>query len=159
MSDIIIRKMSPGDIDSVLLLQSDSHLSAWTKSGYINELDRDDSILYVAAVDSAIVGFVAARLITSNVRVHRIEAKGEGEILNIAVAKKMRGEGIGTKLLRAVFATAIRKNIGEIWLEVRESNVAAQNFYRANGFSVSGKRKTFYRSPTEDAVLMRAEIT
>ena len=39
-------------------------------------------------------------------------------------------------------------------LEVRESNIYAQNMYTQNGYETVGKRKRFYRGPDEDAILM-----
>jgi [ribosomal protein S18]-alanine N-acetyltransferase len=155
--DVIIRKMITSDVDSIMFLQNESNLSAWTKSGYIDELARNDSVLFVAVNEQKIIGFVVMRLITAT-GIIEIKSKGEGEILNIAVTKEMRGKRIGAKLVRKVFETAKEKGIGEIWLEVRESNINAQNFYKAMGFSASGKRIKFYNNPAEDAVLMRAEI-
>ncbi|MFX3789309.1 ribosomal-protein-alanine N-acetyltransferase, partial [Streptococcus suis] len=43
---------------------------------------------------------------------------------------------------------------GDIFLEVSESNSAAQALYTRQHFTKIGKRKDYYRHPVEDAVLM-----
>ena len=51
-----------------------------------------------------------------------------------------------------------QKGILQLDLEVRESNVGAQEFYRFCGFFVVGKRRNYYESPREDAILMRRAL-
>jgi [ribosomal protein S18]-alanine N-acetyltransferase len=46
----------------------------------------------------------------------------------------------------------------ELFLEVRESNEAAQRVYRERGFVVVGRRKSYYSAPVEDALVMRLRV-
>ena len=46
-----------------------------------------------------------------------------------------------------------------IYLEVRESNEAASQFYLKNGFEEYGRRAKYYKDPIEDAVLMFKDIS
>ena len=71
------------------------------------------------------------------------------EIMKIGVDPKFRKEGFGTILLNE-----IKKSRMDIFLEVRENNISAQNFYSKNGFKEVGKRKNYYRDTNEAAVLM-----
>lgn len=71
------------------------------------------------------------------------------EIMKIGVDPKFRKEGFGTILLNE-----IKKSRMNIFLEVRENNISAQNFYSKNGFKEVGKRKNYYRDTNEAAVLM-----
>jgi ribosomal-protein-alanine N-acetyltransferase len=71
--------------------------------------------------------------------------------LNVLVAGKQRGKGIGSKLMKTLLAGS-----DGIWfLEVRESNAAARALYKSLGFSDFGRRKGYYQKPYEDAIVMR----
>jgi ribosomal-protein-alanine N-acetyltransferase len=75
---------------------------------------------------------------------------GEGEILNLAVAPEWRRKGVARKLLEGV-----RKRYpGDLYLEVRESNQAAQKFYQSIGFQAVGRREGYYEFPPEAAIVM-----
>lgn len=78
-------------------------------------------------------------------------AAGEAEILTLAVAPEARRRGIASELLRAFLASVK----GRVFLEVRQSNIAAQQLYRKLGFTTMGVRRGYYSSPREDAVLMQ----
>lgn len=82
------------------------------------------------------------------------EIAGEGELLRIAVDPPARGRGTGRKLLEAVTETAGKHGTEVIFLEVRAGNEKAVNLYRTAGFRETGRRKAYYRNPTEDALLM-----
>lgn len=73
------------------------------------------------------------------------------EILKIGVLEEYRSKGVAQKLL---------ENIKEkdIFLEVRESNVAAINFYLKNDFKKISVRKNYYKDNNEDAVIMKMEV-
>ena len=45
-----------------------------------------------------------------------------------------------------------------VYLEVRESNRAARTLYDADGFEPVGRRRRYYRSPVEDALVLKREI-
>lgn len=71
------------------------------------------------------------------------------EILKVGVELKYRKLGLGTILIDEV------KKLGmDIFLEVRENNYAAINFYKLNGFKEIGKRKNYYTDTKEAAILM-----
>lgn len=81
-------------------------------------------------------------------------APEEGQITNIAVSAAYRGKGIGEKILSYLIAQARERHCSLLSLEVRESNSVAIHLYEKHGFSVAGRRKRFYKSPTEDALVM-----
>ncbi|MBQ3528848.1 MAG: ribosomal protein S18-alanine N-acetyltransferase [Clostridia bacterium] len=81
----------------------------------------------------------------------------EADLANIAVLPERRKEGIGGALLDEILGIAFSDGAFRIFLEVRESNEAAIGLYRSRGFAEIGKRKRYYRNPTEDAVLMMKE--
>jgi ribosomal-protein-alanine N-acetyltransferase len=48
--------------------------------------------------------------------------------------------------------------VRSLYLEVRESNVSARALYDSRSFAQVGRRKGYYRSPIEDALLMRRDL-
>lgn len=76
------------------------------------------------------------------------------EIDYIIVDNKYRNLGIATKLLK--YVENKHKNINNITLEVRESNISAKKFYIKNGFKEVTKRKNYYNN--EDGILMIKDI-
>ena len=81
----------------------------------------------------------------------------EGSVTNIATHPDFRRRGFGHAVLEALLAEADRRGLAEIFLEVRVSNVAACRLYEKHGFLAVGTRRSFYRFPTEDAVVMKWE--
>jgi ribosomal-protein-alanine N-acetyltransferase len=77
------------------------------------------------------------------------------ELENIVVAPTARQQGIGTRLLNALLAAAHETNGRLVFLEVRESNSDARRLYEKAGFEQSGRRKSYYKDPLEDAILYR----
>ena len=62
--------------------------------------------------------------------------------------------GIGTLLFQEFERRYQELGVETIYLEVRESNEAAYQFYLKNGFEEYGRRAKYYKDPIEDAVLM-----
>ncbi|WP_339980472.1 GNAT family N-acetyltransferase, partial [Fusobacterium necrophorum] len=69
------------------------------------------------------------------------------EIIKIAVNKEHRRRGLATKLLEA-------EKRRPILLEVRESNLEAQEFYKRHGFEEIYVRKQYYRDNGENAIIL-----
>jgi [ribosomal protein S18]-alanine N-acetyltransferase len=80
------------------------------------------------------------------------------ELENIAIAPQERRKGLGKYLLEALLAAARRSNSVGVFLEVRESNTAARSFYQKAGFEQTGRRRSYYANPVEDAVLYRLTL-
>lgn len=146
----IIREMSDSDLDEAFEISENCGFSTWRKEDYQRELAKPESIMLVAekrykdGADSLhIEGFLLSRLITP-----------EAELLNIAVKEKCRRSGVGSMLFEHFMNECLRKEIENVWLEVRESNRAAINFYLSKGFKKVGKRTSYYNNPVEDAILM-----
>lgn len=86
-----------------------------------------------------------------------LEAADEGEILNLAVSPAGRRHGLGRALVEQAVATLRERGVGQIYLEVRESNAPARALYAARGFKEVGRRKQYYRRPVEDAIVLRLD--
>ena len=92
-------------------------------------------------------GFVIARC-----------ALSDWEIENVVVALAERRRGVGTKLIQQLLLRARNQGATSVLLEVRESNLVARRLYEKLGFSEQGSRKTYYKEPTEDALVLQIFI-
>lgn len=151
--------------DEILEIQAECGLSVWSKNDYVGELKREDSIFKIArSADKKIVGFALVRLMISS-NAQNIESQNNApiafdssEILNIAVRQSFQNCGIGQMIFDEIVCELERKNILEIWLEVRKSNLGAINFYQKNKFEMQFERKNYYTNPTENACILRRLI-
>lgn len=131
----MVRPGEPADLAAIAAIQAASPEAAqWRPAEY---LDYD---LLVSIRDGAVAGFLAGRTIV----------EGEHEVLNLAVAPEFRRRGVGRELL-AYYAKRAR---GVIFLEVRQSNRTAKNFYNSLGFKVVAIRQRYYTTPPEDGIVM-----
>ncbi|HEY8560599.1 MAG TPA: ribosomal protein S18-alanine N-acetyltransferase [Pyrinomonadaceae bacterium] len=163
-----IRESLSEDLGTVKMIEIESGLSSWGEDSYASELERSDSLFYVATVSrkevfdqsfrEEVVGFVLARLISNiyfnNIQLSNSLTQSEIEIYNLAVARRFRNHKIGSGLLQKILETASEIGAVKIYLEVRRSNLAAIKLYQRHGFSQIGERRKFYTNPTEDALLM-----
>lgn len=78
----------------------------------------------------------------------------EGYICNVAVAPDCRRQGIADRLIDALAQKSRELNLAFLTLEVRSGNAPAIALYEKHGFKAVGKRKNYYDSPKEDALLM-----
>ncbi|MGU7888395.1 ribosomal protein S18-alanine N-acetyltransferase [Streptococcus suis] len=123
------------------VMQSVYEQSPWTLEQIASSMASQDEDYYLAYEGQELVGFLAVQTVLD-----------EMEILQIAVKADFQRLGIASQLMAAVMDWD-----GDIFLEVRESNRAAQALYIRQHFTKIGKRKDYYRHPVEDAVLMKRE--
>ena len=81
----------------------------------------------------------------------------ECQIINVAVSRNMRGQGIGSLIMEHFIMKMRQNGISKVFLEVRASNSIAIGLYEKLGFSMFGERKSYYKNPTEDACLYRRD--
>lgn len=98
----------------------------------------------------------AAEELAGLIVVSRLAATMEIEWL--LVRAERRRKGFGGLLVRHALAWGQGHAVREVLLEVRAANAAAQGMYAQLGFEVSGRRPRYYRSPEEDAILMRSVL-
>ncbi|HET9011903.1 MAG TPA: ribosomal protein S18-alanine N-acetyltransferase [Gemmatimonadaceae bacterium] len=82
----------------------------------------------------------------------------EGEIADVAVAPAARRRGVARVLMERMTAELMEEGVRALYLEVRESNVAARALYESLGFAQVGRRRGYYQHPSEDALLLRRDL-
>ena len=75
---------------------------------------------------------------------------GEYEIIQVYVKEIYRQQGLGLAMLRR-----LQRQFNPLFLEVRAQNEPAIKLYNACQFEMIGRRKDYYRLPTDDAIIMR----
>jgi ribosomal-protein-alanine N-acetyltransferase len=81
----------------------------------------------------------------------------EAHLTNIAVRQQYQHLGIGELLLISTIDLAKERKANIVTLEVRASNLVAQNLYRKYGFTQVGIRRGYYLDNREDGILMSTE--
>jgi ribosomal-protein-alanine N-acetyltransferase len=136
--------MRPEDLDSVLEIEHGSFPNPWTKTAFAGHLQHPEFAKYLVAVsDRKIVGYTGLFF-----------GGGQGQVTNLAVHPDWRRKGVGSRLLIELFDFSYRISLQGMSLEVRVSNVDAQNLYEKFGFVKVGVRKNYYREINEDAYVM-----
>lgn len=81
----------------------------------------------------------------------------EAHVTNVAVRQEYRRKGIGELLLIATIDLARDLKASRMTLEVRISNIVAQNLYGKYGFAQAGIRRGYYLDNKEDAMIMTTD--
>ena len=105
------------------------------------------SRITVAREDGRVIGFCCVLFAGDN-----------GDIADIAVNKDYRRRGVAAMLLQELVLYCEKKRVDSLFLEVRESNLAAIRLYEKLRFEQLTVRKKYYSEPTEDALVLRREI-
>ncbi len=140
---IEITRMAEEDLEEVHAIEKKLFSEPWSKRAFESDLRNDFAVPIVARFEDKVAGYASL-----------YQAADELQIGNIAVAPDFHQRGIGTRLLEHSLAIARDNQKRLVVLEVRPSNTAACNLYKKYGFKVAGKRKYYYRKPTEDALIM-----
>ena len=143
---LAISPMGHGDITDVLAIERASFVTTWPSDAFYNELHTNKlAHYYVGRVDGKIVAYGGIWVIFE-----------DSHITTIAVAPAMRGRRYGETLLLYLLNEAIERGASWMTLEVRESNVGAQQLYRKYGFTTVTTRKGYYSDNNENAMVMWA---
>jgi [ribosomal protein S18]-alanine N-acetyltransferase len=139
-----IRWMIRRDMAEVLETEADGFEFPWSEEDFIRCLRQRNCIGMVAEHADRVVGFMIYEL--HKTRLH---------LLNFAVAKEFRRRGVGMQMLVKLIAKLSSQRRTRILLEVRETNLPAQLFFRSLGFRAVSVLRDFYDDTTEDAYLMQ----
>ena len=139
-----IRRAVPDDAPKIAELEREIFSDPWGEKEIFSYICSEGGMCYTASDDDGkLLSYIIGRVIAP-----------EGEIYRIATRQGCRRRGIAYRLLDYAAKTERGRGLECLFLEVRESNVAARNLYRAYGFRELGERKNYYKDPTENAVVM-----
>ncbi|PKY10679.1 ribosomal-protein-alanine N-acetyltransferase [Acidithiobacillus marinus] len=140
-----LRPMLAEDLDAVAALESHISPGPWTRGIF-----RD---CIQAGYDAWVMDDEASQLIAFGVL---STGAAEAHVLNLGVSPTLRRRGYGRKMLMHLLGRAAQLGAERAFLEVRVSNVAAQQLYRSVGFHEIGVRLNYYRNTEgrEDALVL-----
>ena len=137
-----VKAADAGDIAAVAGIEKECFSTPWSEEALQSELINPHTVMLVCEDGNETVGYVSMRYVLD-----------EGYINNVAVSPGFRRRGAARALLTALEDRAVIKRLSFISLEVRESNGAARALYESLGYKQTGRRRGFYRLPTEDALI------
>jgi ribosomal-protein-alanine N-acetyltransferase len=143
-----VRPAELADLPRLVEIASHSATAAqWNHAEYLKLFSQETQQGRTALVveqEGSVVGFIIAR-----------QVEDEWEIENIAVTGPARRCGLGTRLLGEFLNLVLKRGGKTVFLEVRESNLAARALYGKWAFLEAGRRKMYYQDPPEDALILK----
>jgi ribosomal-protein-alanine N-acetyltransferase len=140
------------DLDEVVYIEETSGLNRWGYESYKRELFTNPNSLMLVARSphlsgQGVIGFFAGWTVADEMHIN-----------NIAAHPDYRRQGVGRKLIEQAISEGTLRGVEFVLLEVRASNEIAQNLYKKMGFNYVSRRRDYYRSPTEDAFVMKLRL-
>ncbi len=144
MIDLEIDKMKMTDLDDVMEIEEMAFSMPWSRWMFERELSyKDNSHFLVVRSGAKLMGYIGFWLL-----------EDEAHIVTIAVRSDFRRRGIGGILIASALNLAVSLGAEKATLEVRVSNIPAQNLYYRLGFEIAAIRREFYSDTGEDAYVM-----
>jgi ribosomal-protein-alanine N-acetyltransferase len=143
-----IRWMIRRDMPEVLQTEQASFDFAWTEEDFLRCLRQRNCIGMVAEMGEKVIGFMIYEL-----------HKAKLHILNFAVHPRHRRAGVGSQMVAKLISKLSSHRRTKITLEVRETNLAAQLFFRSQIFRAVRVLRGYYEDSGEDAFLMQYQLT
>lgn len=144
-----ILPMTPAHLDAVAALEKVCFPEdPWSRRLFEEALENENtSSLLALGEDGRVLGYLLFTAVLD-----------EGGVDNIAVAPAARRRGVASALLEEFHRYGREHGLTSLFLEVRPSNAGAAALYQKLGYREAGRRKNYYLSPKEDAILMKLEI-
>ena len=143
---MILCEMKPEHIAQVAQLEKLCFSDPWSEKSIASELENTLALWLVALDGETVAGYIGSQTVMD-----------ETDMMNVAVHPDYRRKGIGEMLVTGLVEALKEQGSHCLTLEVRASNIPAQNLYEKLGFAQVGKRPRYYRNPKEDAYILRKE--
>lgn len=138
---VSIRAATPADLPQLAAIDQASNPHPWTQNQFSGSLNDEHSQIWLAEKNQQIVAFIVWQTVCD-----------ESELHLIATHPQHRQHGYASQLMAQMLQHATQNQVARIFLEVRHSNVAAQNLYAKHGFQTIAQRKHYYGD--EHALIM-----
>lgn len=139
-----VRWMIRRDLPEVCRIETESHEHPWCEEDFFRCLRQRNCIGKVATVGESVVGFTIYEL-----------QKRQRRFLNFAVHPEHRRGGIGRLMIEKELSGLMRIFRDRLTVEVRETDLDAQLFFREMGLKATGVSREFYADSGEDAFAMQ----
>ncbi|MFC5481002.1 ribosomal protein S18-alanine N-acetyltransferase [Massilia suwonensis] len=139
--------MTMDDVDDVHAMECSVFPHPWSRANFSDSIQAGYDAWLLRAEDGELAGYFLL-----------MYALDEAHLLDVAVAGKRHGTGLGRYLLDTLCVRAKQMGAESVLLEVRPSNERALAVYKRYGFEEIGRRKGYYpahEGKREDAIVMR----
>lgn len=144
---VLIERFDSVHIDEVHKIEKESFVDGvWTKKTFRESLSHSQVLSYVIKYENKVSGYIIVKMI-----------KSECKILNLAIKREFRKMGYGSMLLNFIIKKLKDEEYRLVSLEVRKSNIAAQNLYKKAGFQFLSLLEKYYQNK-EDAFVLGLNI-
>lgn len=129
-------------------IHTQSQFNPWSYDTFI-DCTTQPYYCVLACADNQVMGYAIV-----------LEVVDEATLMDVAVNKVYRGQGIGQMLIDYVKGYSKNNGMASMWLEVRASNAPAINLYKKMRFEDIEIRKNYYQNHTgkEDAMIMKSAL-
>ena len=142
----MIREMRINDLDQVMIIERESFNEHWKRKDFEYEINENAfSNMMVYEKDNKILGILGYYILFD-----------DAQITTIATLKEARGQHIATELMEYLINDCNQKECSVISLEVRKSNLKAQNLYKKFDFIEMNVRKGYYEDGEDALFMMKA---
>lgn len=146
MAGLIIERAVADDLAAVHALEQRCFPAPWRREFFESEISNPGRFNLVARREGGVVAYLFAAWIVDEMHINKI-----------AVDERLRRQGIAFALMERCTAFAVAQGVTSIWLEVRQSNDEAQQFYHVLDFEAEYIRKGYYPDG-EAAVVMTKDL-
>lgn len=142
---INVLPMRVEDLEDVLDIEVLSFPTPWSRNSFLYELLENERAVYFVAKNefNKTAGYIGMWVVFD-----------EGHITNLAIHPLYRRQGVAKALLNNLITVARERDVKHLTLEVRRSNLSAQDLYQKMGFVHMGVRRKYYLDNNEDAFIM-----
>lgn len=145
MTDVTIIPMTMDHVPAVADIEREVFPDPWTHESFLEVIGMSDKC-WVATKSGRVTGYLLTQWVSDEIH-----------ILNVAVSGEQQRTGIGAAMLRFLFRSGERQGMRDVYLEVRQSNHAAQALYLSHSFEKLAVRRRYYRDG-EDAWVMHRSL-
>ncbi|MFC8682702.1 ribosomal protein S18-alanine N-acetyltransferase [Microbacterium ureisolvens] len=145
-----IRTATGDDLAAIMSLERASFpTDAWSEAMMREELASPHGWYVVDEEAGRLLGYAGLRAVAG---------ARDADIQTITITEASRGRGRGRSLLRALLTEASRRQVTDVFLEVRADNPVAQALYVSEGFAEIGRKPRYYQPDDVDAVVMKLDL-
>lgn len=155
-TSFIIRRFEQADLDRVMEINRICLPENYSPSFFMNIFERFPETFVVAEEGGGVVGYAMCR-VERRFGFGLFGGGKRGHLISIAVLPDFRRRGIASALMRDVMRALVGYGCGDLFLEVRASNVGAVGLYRKLGFGVERRIRHYY-ADGEDAYVMSRRL-
>ena len=140
--------MTDEHVAAIAALEKVCFPDPWSEAAVASEVNNPLSLWLVAMEGDHLAGYIGSQSVL-----------GESDVMNVAVDPAFRRQGVARELIQTLIRELAQRGNHCLSLEVRASNAPAITLYEALGFHQVGRRPNYYRTPKEDALILRKEWT